>query len=108
MSEANSIVGTVGTWVGGFLVLLVSSLLGAYITRSATSSENEVTEKYLLYCIKRDTGQLVDTEKAMLEILLRFRENRLEVKNESGDVLVLQGVPRASAQVIGANNPGRA
>lgn len=103
MSEANSIVGTVGTWVGGFAVLLDSSLLSAYITRSATSSENERTEKYLLYCIKRDTGQFVDTEKAILEILLGFRENCLEVKNESGDVHVLQGVPRASAQVIHAN-----
>lgn len=108
MSEVNSILGTVGTWVGGFLVLLVSSLLSAYISRSVTRRENELTEKQLLYWIKRDTGVLCDTEKSILDVLLRLEKMALEVENESGDVPALQRVPRASAQVIDANNPGRA
>lgn len=109
MSEANSIASTVGTWVGGFVVLLVSSLLSAYITRSVTSSKNEDSaEAKLLRSIKNGIESLHGTEKAQLDVLLRLEKIALEVKNESGDVLALQRGPRASAQVIGANNPGRA
>ena len=107
MSEANSKAGTVGTWVGGLVVLLVSAFV-AYIARRRTSVKTKVTEKDLLYSIKRDIGSLHDTERTILEVLLRLEKIALEVKNESGDVLVLQRVPRASAQVIGGNNPGRA
>ena len=108
MSEANSIAGTVGTWVGGFVVLLVSSLISAYIARSVTLSKTEKLDRALLVCIRKELGSLNGTEQAQLEVLLRLEKIALEVKNESGDVLVLQRVPRASAQVIGGNNPGRA
>ena len=87
MSEANKIIGTVGTWVAGFLVLLASSLLSAYISRSVTSSENEVSEKRLLWDIKTEIKSLHVTEKTVLEVLLRLEKMALEVENESGDVL---------------------
>lgn len=81
MSEANSIASTVGTWVGGFVVLLVSSLLSAYITRSSTSSKTEVSEEgLLLRNIKDGIESLYGTEKAQLDVLLRLEKIALEVK----------------------------
>ena len=108
MSEATSTAGTIGTWVAGFVVLVVSSFSSAYIHRRLTSGKTEAAEKELLGDIKLEIKELHGTMKSMLEVLQRLENPALEVNNESGDVLAPQGVPRASAQVIGANIPGPA
>ncbi len=73
MSEAKSIAGTVGWWIGAFLVLLVWSLLSAYISRSITSSKR-VTELDSLCIIKKDLERLHAIEQATLEVLLRLEK----------------------------------
>ena len=100
MSEANSIAGTVGTGVAGFVVLLVSSLITFYIARSVNSSKTEVSEEEsLLQSIKEGIENLHDTEKAQLDVLLSLEKIALEVKNESGDVLALQRGTSSESQL---------
>ena len=100
MSEANSIAGTVGTWVSPFLLLLLTTMV-AYMTRHITPSD-DTERKRLLRQTARDVGHLRRDYHETLQVLLRIEKMAIEVKNESGDVLVLQRVPRSSAQVSGA------
>ena len=97
MSEANSIAGTVGTWIGGLIVLFVLYLV-AYKLRHITTSSDENTHT-LLGVQNRDLAETRASNEAILRALLKIEEIALEVRNEPGDVLVVQGVPYSSAQM---------
>lgn len=106
MSEANSIAGSVGAWVGGLVVLLITYFV-AYKMRHITTSGDQERN----FLLRRNNDEMVELRainQATLEVLQRIEKIALEVKNESGDMLVLQRVPRSSTQVIGANIPSQA
>ena len=93
MSEANSIAGTVGTWVSPFLLLLLTNMV-AYMTRHITPSD-DTERKRLLRQTARDVGHLRRDYHETLQVLLRIEKIAIEVKNESGDVLVLQSADKS-------------
>ena len=91
MSEATSIVGTVGAWVGGFVVLLVSTLI-AYRVGHITTPSDRVRDKIL----RGHTNELKlirQATEAGAAALLRVEQIAIEVKNESGNVFVIQRGP---------------
>lgn len=106
MSEATSIAGSVGAWVSGLVVLLITYFV-AYKMRHITTSGDH-RRNFLLGEVRHEMTRLRILNEATLEVLQRIEKIAVEVKNESGDMLVLQRVPRSSTRVIGANNPCQA
>ena len=91
MSEATSIVGTVGAWVGGFVVLHLSTLI-AYRVGHITTPSDRVRDKIL----REHTNELKlirQATEAGAAALLRVEQIAIEVKNESGNVFVIQRGP---------------
>lgn len=91
MSEVTSIVGTVGAWVGGFVVLLITHLI-AYKMRHITTSADRDRNSLLGESIKELRRIRVATEDS-LKVLQRVEQIAIEVKNESGTVFVIQRGP---------------
>ena len=97
MSEANSIAGTVGTWVSPFLMFVLTTMV-AYMMRHITTSTSGDTERNsLLRRTVEEMALLRENNEALLEVLLRIEKNPQTIQIESGDMLVLQCVPRSSS-----------
>ncbi len=73
MPEATTMAGTVGMYVSGFLMLLVSSLPSAHMSRSLTSSKKAKATD-VLWQIRKTLERLQATEQAQLDILLRLEK----------------------------------
>lgn len=106
MSKAVSIASSMGAWVSGIVVLLITYFVAYKVRHITTSGDNE--RNLLLRRNNVKMAKLRADNEATLEVLLRIEKIALEVKNESGDKLVLQRVARSSTQVIGANIPSQA
>lgn len=91
MSEVLSIVGTVGAWVGGLVVLLLTHFI-AYKMRHITTSDDRDRNSLLRGSIEELRRIRVATEDS-LEVLQRVEQIAIEVKNESGTVFGIQRGP---------------
>ena len=98
MSEATSIVGTVGAWVGGLVVLLLTHFIAykmKHITTSSDRDRNLLLRGSIeeLRRIRAATDANRVATEANLQVLQRVEKIAIEVKNESGTVFVIQRGP---------------
>ena len=108
MSEANSIAGTVGTWVSPFLMFVITTMVAYMMSHITTSTSSDTYRNNLLRQTAVEMALLQESNKAILEVLLRIERKPQTIQIESGDMLVLQCVPRSSTQVTGAHIPRQA
>lgn len=101
MSEANSYAGTIGAWVGGFLVLLLELLI-AHNTKKRGSNAEIVDG---LNSLKME---LISTKKEL--VACRISLGNIETilrgcQSDTGGMLVIQQMPRSSTQDQDAAHP---
>ena len=78
MSEANSIAGSVGAWVGGLLVLLITYFVAYKMRHINTSGDQD--RNLLLRSINDEMEKFRSINQATLEVLQRIEKIALEVK----------------------------
>ena len=94
MPEAHSIASSVGSWVSGLVVWLITYFAAARVRHTPTSSDQD--RNVLLKELKKELAGIRIAAETSLTVLRRLEQIAIEVKNESGDVVVIQRRPRAS------------
>jgi hypothetical protein len=101
MSEANSYAGTVGAWVGGFVVLFTQSFLAYIAYRRGWShlapTPNDETNR-LLTSLSDEVRLIRGAAEASRNTLENIEKVAVEVQNDAGGMLVIQRMPRSSTQ----------
>ena len=86
MSEVNSIVGTVGTWVASFVVLLITYFV-AYKLRYITTPSDQVRNE-LMKGLKEMLASIRTADQATLHAIQGVEQIAIQIKNKSGTVSV--------------------
>ena len=94
MPEAHNIASAVGSWVSGLVVWVVTVFTAAKVRHTPTSSDKDRND--LLKKLKEELADIRIAAQSSLTVLRRLEQIAIEVKNESGDVVVIQRRPRAS------------
>ncbi|KAI9874290.1 MAG: hypothetical protein M1830_009908 [Pleopsidium flavum] len=101
MSEANSYAGTIGAWVGGFVVLFTQSFIAYTAFRKGWSHlappPNDETNE-LLKSLIEEVCASKEAAQAIRNTLENIEKIAVEVQNDAGGMLVIQRMPRSSTQ----------
>ena len=101
MSEANSYVGTVGTWVAGIIVLFTQSFLAYMAYRKGWSPlipDPNANNDQLLNELLVEVWLLRHAAEANRDTLRSIERIAVEVQNDAGGMLAIQRLPHSSGQ----------